>query len=306
MARGRPRVTTVAPPVTPPRPRRAPIRATEIATFVALVAVIAGPLAWGFTRLSYPWSWWSSTKLVDGVEHHVPGAFESIVYRDDHGAWCTGFLLRGLGVTLAISVAALALSLPAGIALGVALVSPNRGLAAWARLYVETFRNSPLMIQVFAFYFALGKIFDELARAASLGGTLAGWRAEILGIGALTAFSTAYLGEIVRGGIVGLPPGQLEAARALGMSRLQALRHVVLPQAIRASLPAMAGQFVSLVKDSSLLSMIGILELTKRARELGGSNLMQFEIWILAAALYLAITLPLAHAVHRLERRLAR
>lgn len=270
----------------------------EYATLLVLVAVSVAPLAIGIAWFDYPWRWTGEERGAS----YVPGALDFVVARTPSGSRVPGPLLRGMVVTLGVSLAALLLALPAGIALGVAATAHNRGLVLYARGYVEAVRNSPLLIQIFIVYYIVGKVADILP----WGALWSDYRAAALGTLALAVFSSAYLAEIVRGGIAALPHGQSEAARALGLSSLQALRYVILPQALRATLPAMAGQFVNLVKDSSLLSVIGVLELTKRTREAFGSSFLALELWMLAALLYLAITLPLSQAVRWLELRLRR
>lgn len=266
-------------------PRR-PLR--EVLTFLALLALIAVPLGLGTHQLTYRWNW--ST------------AFESVVSRDGEGR---SPLLLGLWLTIKVSLVAIAASLPIGIGTGLARVSSNRGLRWWAACYVEVVRNSPLLVQIFIAYYFVGTVLDR-----PMGGVLGqGWadhRAFLLGGFALAWFSGAYLGEIVRGGIESVERGQMEAARALGLSRVQAMVHVILPQALRRSLPAMAGQFISLIKDSSLLSVIGVIELVKSARDMIGWNFLSLETWFLVALLYLSVCWPLSLLVRILEKRLAR
>jgi polar amino acid transport system permease protein len=120
---------------------------------------------------------------------------------------------------------------------------------------------------------------------------------------ALAIFTGAYTAEIVRAGIQSVHRGQMEAARSLGMNYTQAMRKVILPQAFRRILPPLAGQFISLVKDSSLLGVISIRELTKASREVVSSSLQPFEIWIVCAILYLVLTFTLSMFVQYLERK---
>ncbi len=207
-------------------------------------------------------------------------------------------------LTLKISSVAILIALPIGILAGLARISPNWGLRSWAAIYVETVRNSPLLVQIFIAYFIIGVMLDEPLKP--LGKIWTQNSAFLLGGMALALFAGAYLAEIIRGGIEAVDKGQMEAARALGMSRGQAMRTVILPQALRASLPAMAGQFISLVKDSSLLSVIGVVELVKSARDMISWNFLSFEIWLLVGMLYLLITFPLSMMVRLLELRLAR
>lgn len=125
------------------------------------------------------------------------------------------------------------------------------------------------------------------------------------GIAALAIFAGAYIAEIVRAGIQSIPKGQMEASRSLGMNYFQAMRYVILPQAIKRTLPPMAGQFISLIKDSSLVSVISITDLTKAGREIVSSTFSPFEVWFVVAVMYLVLTSGLSFLVQILERRLA-
>jgi len=126
---------------------------------------------------------------------------------------------------------------------------------------------------------------------------------EWYGIAALSVFTGAYVVEIVRAGIESIHPGQVEAARSGGMTYLQCMYYIILPQALKTILPPLAGQFINLIKDSSLLGMIAIRELTKATREGITTSLQTFELWMMCAILYLIITFSLSMAVQYLERR---
>jgi polar amino acid transport system substrate-binding protein len=197
--------------------------------------------------------------------------------------------LEGALVTIAISAAAMALAVVLGLALALARHAlPRLGLLATA--YVELFRGTPVLLQLFVIYYGLAPVL-----------ALPPWAAAILGLGLNYA---AYEAEIYRAGLAAVPRGQTEAALSLGMSMPLALRHVVLPQALRIALPGMTNDFIALLKDSSLVSVITVVELTKRmtiaAVDLRG--------WLapgaLCAALYFAMSYPLSRLARRLERRL--
>jgi polar amino acid transport system substrate-binding protein len=197
--------------------------------------------------------------------------------------------LQGALVTLLISLAAMALAAPLG--LGLALVRlESRRLRGLATAYVEIVRGTPVLLQLYVLYYGLADVI-----------ALGPWSAAIIGLGLNYA---AYEAEIYRAGLAAVPRGQLEAAWALGMSTPVALRRVVLPQALRIALPGMTNDFIALLKDSSLVSVITVVELTKRmtiaAVDLRG--------WLapgaLCAALYFAMSYPLARVARRLERRL--
>lgn len=205
--------------------------------------------------------------------------------------WTAGPLLWGLLNTLWISVLAGAAGLLIGLFTGLCRLSRNPTLRDLSTVYVELVRGTPLLVQIFIFYFFIGTVLN-LSR-------------EFAGVAALALFTGAYVGEIVRSGVQSIVKGQNEAARSLGLSTPQAMRHVILPQAFKRVLPPLAGQFISLVKDTSLVSVIAITELTKSGREAITTSFSTFEIWFCVAALYLLINLPLSQIANHLERRLA-
>ncbi|HEX2874790.1 MAG TPA: ABC transporter substrate-binding protein/permease [Polyangiaceae bacterium] len=202
-------------------------------------------------------------------------------------AW---LFLQGALVTLLISVFSFALASPVGIALATLRLytgRPGRWLAA---AYVEVFRGTPLLLQLYVLYFGLADVIRlEPMTAAVLG---------------LALNYGAYEAEVYRGALSSVPQGQTEAARALGLSRWQALRHVVFPQALRTALPAVTNDFVALLKDSSLISVITVVELTKRMTILA----VELRDWItpglMCAGLYFVMSFPLARWARRIERRL--
>jgi polar amino acid transport system permease protein len=205
--------------------------------------------------------------------------------------WSPGPLAVGLWTTLEISAVALVFALVLGLAAGLARVSRSVAARDLATLYVEVIRGTPLLVQIFIMYFFIGTVLSLSAFAA--------------GVAALAVFTGAYVAEIVRGGIEAIPQGQDEAARSLGMSAWQSMAHVVLPQALRNSSPALAGQFINLIKDSSLVSVMALTDLTKAGREVVSSTFSPFEVWFCVALLYLVLTGSLSWAVRRLERRLS-
>ncbi|MCP4747510.1 MAG: amino acid ABC transporter permease [Desulfobacteraceae bacterium] len=214
--------------------------------------------------------------------------------------WGTGILLQGAYLTLKISLYSIIFGIVLGLIGGVARISTNPALRWSAITYVELIRGSPLLVQIFIWYFVLATLFNELLKKYGLSQIPALW----YGVAALACFTGAYVTEIVRAGIQSIHRGQIEAARSLGMTGLQALRHIILPQAIRRILPPLAGQFISLIKDSSLLGMIAIRELTKATREAITFSLQPYEFWFLCAILYLMLTFTLSMFVQYMERRL--
>ncbi len=205
--------------------------------------------------------------------------------------WKAGPLSVGLWVTLWISAVASVIGLVIGVVTGLCRVSQNLTLRQLSITYIEIIRGTPLLVQLFIFYFFLGTVLD-IGRIPS-------------GIGALGIFAGAYVAEIIRAGIQSIPKGQMEAARSLGMNVPKAMVYIILPQAFKRTLPPLAGQFISLIKDSSLVSVIAITDLTKSGREVITSTFAVFEIWFVVAFLYLILTFSLSQVVAWVERRLA-
>jgi polar amino acid transport system substrate-binding protein len=201
---------------------------------------------------------------------------------------------QGAAVTVAVSVGAMALAVLGGLLLAVArLPSPlawRRAVRVLATVYVEVFRGTPVLLQLFVIYYGLAGVFRLDAYAAA-----------ILGLGLNYA---AYEAEIYRAGIQAVPRGEIEAAHALGMTGMMAFRRVVLPQALRFSLPGIANDFIALLKDSSLVSVITVVELTKRMTIAAAETGDWVLPGVLCALLYLALSYPLSRLARRLEWRL--
>jgi polar amino acid transport system permease protein len=231
---------------------------------------------------------------IDGVDR-ITASDGDLVFAGDIVAvregYAAGPLLIGLWITLKISALALVFALALGLVAGLGRVSSNPAASNLAATYVELVRGTPLLVQIFIFYFFIGTVLQLSAFTA--------------GVAALSVFTGAYVAEIVRAGIEAVPKGQMEAARSLGMSYAQAMRFVVLPQALRKTLPPLAGQFINLIKDSSLVSVIAITDLTKAGREVVSSTFSPFEVWFTVALLYLVLTMTLSQLVRRMEKRLA-
>lgn len=205
--------------------------------------------------------------------------------------WKAGPLLVGLWTTLWLSAAASVMGLIIGLITGLCRISSNITLRQLSIFYIEIIRGTPLLVQIFIFYFFLGTVLD-ISRI-------------VAGISALAIFAGAYVAEIIRAGIQSIPKGQMEAARSLGMNVPQAMIHIILPQAFKRTLPPLAGQFISLIKDSSLVSVIAITDLTKSGREVITSTFATFEIWFVVALLYLMLTSVLSQVISWVERRLS-
>jgi polar amino acid transport system permease protein len=213
-----------------------------------------------------------------------------------------GILLEGLWVTIKVSALAIALGIVIGLGTGLWRLSDNPALRWGAITYIEIIRGSPLLVQIFLWYFVAGYLIDGILQHMGMAPLPPLW----YGVIALAIFTGAYVAEIVRAGIQSVHRGQMEAARALGMTHRQAMRKVILPQAFRRIMPPLAGQFISLIKDSSLLGVMAVRELTKATREAVTSSLQSLELWFTCALLYLALTFTLSLFVQYLERRAVR
>ena len=196
---------------------------------------------------------------------------------------------RGLAVTMGISLGAIVVGLLLGLGSGLASVSGNVLLTELAGLYVETFRGTPLLVQVLIFYFCVGVVIHVDSPIA-------------IGTTCLGLFAGAYISEMVRAGIESVDKGQWESALSSGLSRRQTLFAVILPQAARRIIPPVTGQFVSCIKDSSLLSIISVRELTKAAEMVNATTYKTFEAYLPLAVLYLLLTWPLSRLTRRLEK----
>jgi polar amino acid transport system permease protein len=205
--------------------------------------------------------------------------------------------LDGLLMTAVISSGALVLGLALGAIAGLARVSSSPALDQAAFTYVELVRGTPFLVQLYVLYWCV-------APSANLRGLFGSGEALVVGIVGLGLFAGAYVAEIVRAGVESIDRGQWEAARSLGLSHGQTLRRVVLPQALRRMIPPLTGEAVSLVKESSLLSVIGVAEMTFHAKNLAAATFETFAAYLPLAALYLCVTLPLSWLTRRLERKL--
>ncbi|WP_315439963.1 amino acid ABC transporter permease [uncultured Selenomonas sp.] len=200
-------------------------------------------------------------------------------------------LLIGAGVTIQITVLSTAIGFVIGLLVGVARISHLRPLRLLAGVYVEFFRGTPLLVQIFLFYFALpvitGQRIDPFIAAISACGINSG----------------AYVAEIFRAGIQSVDEGQMEAGRSLGMTWLQTMRYIIVPQAFKRVIPPLGNEFIAMLKDSSLVSVIGFEELTRRGQLIIAKTYGSFEIWMSVAVIYLVMTLTISRFVAYLERR---
>lgn len=275
-----------------------------------ILAVVFGLIGYVLYRAQshfhYQWDW-----------RLIPGYF--IRYDAVQSHWILNLLGQGFLATVRLAVWGSLLAALIGGVMGICRVSPSLFLRLISRTYVELIRNIPPLVFIFIFYFfisspltALLDIENQLAAAgpptlhilAVLFGPPELLPNFLSGLICLALFEGAYVTEIVRAGIESIPKGQWEAAWALGLHSRRVLAEVILPQAMQKVLPPLAGQFISLIKDSSLISLISIQELTFTGTELAVSSGRVFEIWLTVAALYFVLCFGLARLFRRLERRM--
>jgi polar amino acid transport system permease protein len=276
---------------------------------VLILAILAGVTVYLSLRiggaLNYDWRW-------ELIPDYI------IRYREDRNEWFANLLLQGLFATIRISIYAGILAVFLGTMLGIARCAENLTVRMLARTYLELLRNIPPVVIIFIFFFFLSQqLIDALdlnawsrdvARSDAAPvwefffGEMRRFPSLISGVIVLAMFEAAFVGEIVRAGIQSVPKGQREAARAIGMSRSQEMRYVVMPQALRKVVPPMANQFISLIKDSSIISLISVQELTYKTVELVASTRLIFEAWITTAAFYFILCFGLSLLFRRLEK----
>ena len=202
------------------------------------------------------------------------------------------FLPDGILITLEVTVMSIACSLVVGLITGIGRISRITIINRIATIYVEIIRGIPLLVQIFYIYYALGKLIQVPDIFAA--------------VIAMTVCYGAYLGEIFRAGIQSIHKGQMEAAIALGLTRAQALRRIILPQTIRVVLPPLGNEFIALLKDSSLVSILAVSDLLRRGREYASKTFNYFEAFTVVALVYLVMTLFFSRLVALMEERMSR
>ncbi|WP_421240968.1 amino acid ABC transporter permease [Aeromonas enteropelogenes] len=259
---------------------------------------------------------WLASRVHIGVAYqwHWHQAFELLFTRGPHGE--LPYFFSGLLTTLRIALFGMLLALLLGTALGLATFSRRPWLMLPATLFVQLVRNLPPLVFIFIFYFfianqllpasGLSRWLGNAAIASwqeALFGPPARWENLISGTLCVGMISAAFVAEIVRAGLAAVPAGQWEAAQSLGLSPWVRLRRVILPQALLLMLPPLTGQLIALVKDTAIVSLISVQELTFVGTEMANSSGLVYEIWLLVAAAYLLICLSLFALLSRLEAR---
>lgn len=248
---------------------------------MAQLVVLVGGVVWlvlaGAQDMEYNWQWYRVDRYI---------------YRIIDGEFIFGPLMLGLGVTLKLTAYCMVLTAVIGLVTALLRMSNSFSGKVVATVYLEAVRNTPLLVQLFLFYFVLGPII----------GIDRFW----VGVLCLSFFEGSFASEIIRAGLQSVPRGQVEAANAIGFTRADRFRFIVLPQAIPLILPPMTGLVISLIKHSAIVSVIALEDMTTAGLNIISDTFMAFEIWFTVAAIYLAITVSLSFFVSSLESRARR
>lgn len=279
------------------------------ALLLLLLAGVTGFAAYRIrTGLHYTWHWSVIPQYL-------------IRFDESSGHFVVNYLLEGLFTTCRLSFWAGLLALVVGLLMALARSGHRLFWRLVAGCYVELMRNIPPLVLIFIFYFFLADQITPLLGLDNMVTSGADWLQHLVrilfcrpaqlstflsAILTLAFFEGAYMTEIIRSGIESVDLPQWEAAHALGLTRYQTLRYIILPQALRQVLPPLAGQFISLIKDSAIVSVISIQELSYQGTQLMASTYLTIEVWVTVALLYLALTFPASMGVGWLERKFAR
>lgn len=271
---------------------------------LALIAYLGYRVSIG---LEYRWNW-----------QVIP---QYLVRRDSDGGWVANMLLLGLLTTIRLSFWSLLLALPFGVVAGLLRISPHLFNRLLGGTYVTLLRNLPPLVLIFIFFFFIS---DQVLPQLNIGARLYAapdWVQTLVPVlvapidqietfvaaaFTLALFEGAYVAEIVRAGINSIEEGQWEAARALGMRHWQIMRKVILPQALQRMIPPLTGQAISTIKDSAIVAVISVQELTFQGLELMAATYLTFEVWLTVTALYFLLTYSCSTLAGRLELRMRR
>lgn len=214
------------------------------------------------------------------------------------------YVSDGIGITVEVTVISFLLITVIGLLGGLGRLAKNPIINGISTLYVEIIRGIPLLVQLIFWYFAFTALVKNFGSSVNIA-ALANFNPDpiVMAIFGLSFCYGAYMSEVYRAGIQSIGKGQMEAARSLGMSQTQAMRYVILPQAVRVILPPMGNEFISLLKDSSLVSVVAVADLTRRGREFMSATAYSFETWAIVAMIYLVMTILSARVVNWIERK---
>jgi polar amino acid transport system permease protein len=240
---------------------------------IALLAMLGGMLVYSFMSLDYDWDFRFLVDYIWEPESNSPG-----------------LILQGLWGTFYISVLSIIFGTLLGLLVGLLMIGPETVSRHAATLFVDIFRNTPVLVQLYVMYFIVGTAFNLSP--------------EVAGILTLSLFCSAYVADIFRANVVEFEKGQLDAAKAMGLNRWQIASSIMAPQILRRMLPPLVGQFVSLVKDSSLVSVVSVADLTKSAMNVVSVSFRSFETWFVVAVIYCVLNYSLSSYGRYLEKRL--
>jgi polar amino acid transport system permease protein len=254
-------------------------------------------------RLSFKWKrntdpWWALVALA------IILLVVLVTARADPFLNILLFVRDGISITIFITISAFVLTLVLGLIGALGRLSRNRVIYFISTLYVEIVRGIPLLVQLIWWYFAFPVVLQGIGRWLDIA-ALASYRSNAVftAIIGLVVCYGAYMTEIYRAGIQSISKGQMEAARSLGMTYAQAMRYVILPQAIRVVLPPVSNEFIALLKDSSLVSVVAVADLTRRGREFMSTHFNPIEVWTMIALIYLVMTLLAGRLATWIEKR---
>ena len=288
----------------PPRKQTRQVKLIDIIVIGFVLAVCAFTYYRVEHVLVYHWEWDLVFQYVVAIDEVTGEIFPNL-------------FLKGVAMTLRLAFWGTLIAGIIGIFMGLCRCSHNLFLKSMSRLYVELIRNIPPVVFIFVFYFFISSQIMPWLGLDNIHNTVAPEWVPVIefmfgpidlfpnflaGLICLAVFEGAYITEIVRAGVQSIGKGQWEAARAIGLSRWHVLRDVILPQALKTILPPLAGQFITLIKDSSIVSLISIQELTFLTQDVSNTTTQFFEAWIITAALYFMMCFPLAVMFQRFER----
>ena len=292
----------------PPAPPKRRLTLVDFALFGIVIAFVIYATYRVNDVLVYDWNW---TRVLGFL----------VKFDEESQSWVSNLLLQGLWTTLRLAVWATIFATLVGVVMGYWRTCENLTLRIISRMYVELIRNIPPVVFIFIFYFFVSsQLFPAIGidsidtrgefAQSDLFHFMFGdprlFSNFLAGMICLALFEGAYITEIVRAGIQSTPRGQWEAGRAIGLSHFNVLRDIIIPQAVRKILPPLAGQFITLIKDSAIISLISIQELTFIANEVASTTTKVFETWILVGFMYFALCYSFAVLFAHLEKRAKR
>lgn len=287
------------------RIRVTPLDAVILAALAGLLGFISYKAA---TGLNYHWKW-------EVIPQYL------LRYDETEQTWTAGLLTQGLLTTIRLALWSGIVATLLGTIIGLFRTSPSLFKRQVSTTYVGLIRNTPPLVLIFIFYFFIGDQIMTALRVEEYIYSLSEGTRQFMGIFfgpmkrfsqffsaviTLSLFEAAYIAEIVRAGIQSVESGQWEASTGSGMSRIKSLRYVILPQAIQRMLPALAGQFISIIKDSAIVSVISIEELTFQGQQLMTTTYLSFEVWTTVLGMYFILTFSCSLLVRKLELTLKR